>query len=88
MADKRLDLLREVFETMVSEKDIRAVKKVQQSDLTANNLEYQYLEAKGYIKIYPKNTDNTISIGITVDGIGFYEDVKDIAPAYWREIKE
>lgn len=85
MTDKRLELLSEVYETMVSEKDIRAVKKVQQSDLTANNLLYQYLEAKGYINIYPKNTDETISNGITVDWIDFYEDVRDIAPAYWRE---
>ncbi|MEH7419595.1 hypothetical protein V7266_30650 [Neobacillus drentensis] len=85
MGDKRLELLSEVYDVMVNEKDIRAVKNVQSSDYDTNKLHYQYLEAKGYVKIYPKQSDGSIAIGITVDGIDFYEDVKDTAPAYWRE---
>ena len=85
MTDNRMELLSEVYDSIVSENHIKAIKVVDATKFTANQLHYQYLEEKGYIKVYPKQSDGSIAIGITLDGIDFYEDVKDIAPAYWNE---
>ncbi|MEH6957777.1 hypothetical protein [Neobacillus drentensis] len=85
MTDKRMELLSEVYDIIMSENHIKAIKVVDALKFAANQLQYQYMEEKGYIKVFPKSSDGSIAVGMTVEGIDFYEDVKDIAPAYWSE---
>ncbi|WP_226087470.1 hypothetical protein [Mesobacillus sp. S13] len=85
MAKERIEILSELYLKVVSERNIGAIVNVEPSVLEENNLHYQYLEAKGHIKVYPEQSDGTTAVGITVDGIDFYEDIKDIAADYWRQ---